>query len=144
MKKIIITILALVVLSLSLMSQDVVFKTKGDTKDPDVSGHVYIWSESQHAWVVATDGNYTIYIRLYYNNSNSEAFEDIVYSLPNNGYYEDYFWPHQDYHNCDLLEVECEGYIYQREYQYPNHYVIDVYVGHGPYPTPDNTIPAEK
>ena len=140
MKKIIITILALVVLSLSLMADDVVFKAKDGDRNPDVYGYIYVYSESQHAWVIGTEGNYGLHIRLYYcNDHDNPATDDPEYSY--NGYYSHNFWNHGVWDNCDLLEVECEDKIYKKEnYHYGDSYQIDIYIGHGPYPTPDNTI----
>ncbi len=142
MKKIIITILALVVLSLSLMADDAVFKEKDNEKSPNLYGYIYEWDGAHYS---ATSNIYQISASWWenidwYNDPNSAHVTSYTQNN-SNGYYEITF----PYPTClatwgyVIITVNGNEYVVEN---YDGHTQVDIYLPRGncPLPTPDNTI----
>ena len=112
MKKIIITILALVVLSLALMADEVVFDKVNRDEACNIQGHVQYWDGTQY---INADGEYLI-VTLYYNNSNTIYDQAIVLTNENGNYAHDFINKYGNSAFCDRVSVEFRSNLYYSSY----------------------------
>jgi len=146
MKKIIITILALVVLSLALSAQ-VVFKDGNNTKSHSVYGYIYEWDGYNYV----VDENASDVVHFSQTDSvehllNGSPLSYASQDYPTSGfYYFDIPYPHNMV-TVSYVMVKYNDDYEIREWGQGDHIQIDIYLsnGNGPSPTPDNTIPAER
>ena len=140
MKKIILTLIALIILGSLLVAQDV-FKEGANTKDYAVWGYVYHWDG--HHWVTYGDGIITLdwyHSRLYFNDYPDFPEYTTTIQINSNGFY---------YCNLDPLNVnygviQLTIEIYQDNFDFNGNLHVDIYIPYpgAPEPVPDNTIPA--
>ena len=116
MKKIIFTILALVVLSLALSAQ-VVFKESKDSSS-NIQGTIHVYDSL--TGIELSNAYITLTVILYYNideNGNREVFQSADLITDENGNYAyDFIDQNGNSTYCDLVEVIFRGCHYTADY----------------------------